>query len=323
MSVILLCTLASMSAADDFPKLELRNAHTSMTVYRPDTEGGFYRGRRFDWSGVIEHVTFNTHKIFGKWKDKHDSAGHDDITGPAEEFRTPLGYDDAKEGGTLLKVGVGTLVKPAEKEYRFTHAYAIKYAGQWKVTRSDDEIVFEQGLLTNEGYGYKYTKTLKLQAGLAGFSLRHELQNVGEKPIKTDWYNHNFYNVNADPIGPNYSLSFPFDAKAKDTQERFDELIRIEARAFRFANVLDRGTVFGTVTGAKDEAAHHAFAIYHTPTRVNLTMTADVPMSKLLLWGIKGAICPEPYIDISLRPGESKTWTLTYTITSGPRNFKW
>jgi hypothetical protein len=51
-------------------------------------------------------------------------------------------------------------------------------------------------------------------------------------------------------------------------------------------------------------------------------MKADVPMSKLMIWAIAGAICPEPFVDLNLKPGETKSWTLTYTFTTGIRKLK-
>ncbi|CAN5229433.1 hypothetical protein BH11PLA2_BH11PLA2_21490 [soil metagenome] len=322
-ALLLSWSIASAQAKTNYPKAELRNAHVRMTVYLPDATKGFYHGTRFDWSGVIADVKFNNNTLFGPWKDTHDPASHDDITGPAEEFRTPLGYDTAKVGETFLKLGVGTLIKPEEKAYRFAHKYAIKHAGQWEVAQSDDEITFKQGMLTDTGYGYKYVKTVKLLDNLSGFLIKHELNNVGTKVIVTDWYNHNFFNVNADPVGPNYTLQFPFEPKTINPVERFEEVLSFNNSAYHFTKPLDSGTIFAEIGGFKADVEHHALSLHHTPSRVNLLVQGDVPMSKLLLWGIKGAICPEPYVDINLKPGDTKTWAITYTITNGLRKVKW
>src|SRR5579883_1184498 len=67
------------------------------------------------------------HKLFGPWKDTHDPTNHDDIIGLAPEFGqvNPLGYDDAKVGGTFLKIGVGELEKPKEEKYSFATKYKV------------------------------------------------------------------------------------------------------------------------------------------------------------------------------------------------------
>jgi hypothetical protein len=40
--------------------VELKTNGLKMTVYLPDAEKGFYRGTRFDWSGVIGPVRSGT-----------------------------------------------------------------------------------------------------------------------------------------------------------------------------------------------------------------------------------------------------------------------
>src|SRR5437016_5526211 len=74
------------TAAADYPQIELKNNQLKLIVYLPDPEKGFYRGTRFDWSGVLGQVDFAGHKLFGPWKDKHDPTNYDDIIGPVEEF---------------------------------------------------------------------------------------------------------------------------------------------------------------------------------------------------------------------------------------------
>jgi hypothetical protein len=35
------------------PQTEIKNQHIQAKLYLPDSQNGFYRGTRFDWSGVI------------------------------------------------------------------------------------------------------------------------------------------------------------------------------------------------------------------------------------------------------------------------------
>ncbi len=312
----LLAVSATLSAADP-PSTRVRNAHLEMTVMTPDAKIGFYHGSRFDWSGVIRDVKYNTHTMFGKWKGTHNPANHDDITGPSEEFRIPLGYDAAKPGEIFLKLGVGTLVKPNDKPYNYATNYKIRHPGLWEITRGDDEICFAQGLLTDAGYGYKYTKTIDLLDSTAGFTIHHELKNVGTQRIVTDWYNHNFYNIDSDAIGPNYSVIFPFPITAPKPQERFAEVIALDGAALRFKSPLDKGSIYAELEGWGSDANHHAFSIHHQSSRVTMHVSGTEPVSKFLIWGMKETICPEPYIAIDLPPGETKSWTLTYKFTVG------
>jgi hypothetical protein len=111
------------------PKAELSNGTLRVKPYPPDAANGFYRATRFDWSGMIESVEYGGHKFYGRWFQGTDPAVRDfeyrgaDIiagpntaaTGPAEEFNTNnkgLGFDEAKPGGTFLKIGSGCCAVP-------------------------------------------------------------------------------------------------------------------------------------------------------------------------------------------------------------------
>ena len=84
-----LCPLRS-EAADkqeamaEYPMLQLVNGELTMRLYLPDAELGFYRGVRFDWSGIIERVTYKGHRFYAQWKKPHDPEGNDNVSGPAE-----------------------------------------------------------------------------------------------------------------------------------------------------------------------------------------------------------------------------------------------
>ena len=71
----------------DHPKTILSNGDLKAVVFLPDATNGYYRGPRFDWSGVVACATYNGHTYFGEWFRKYDPLGNDAITGPVEEFR--------------------------------------------------------------------------------------------------------------------------------------------------------------------------------------------------------------------------------------------
>ena len=105
-------SLASFLSAADFPQAEIANGGVKAKLYLPDAKTGYYQATRFDWSGVISSLEYKDHQYFGRWYEKHDPKIHDAITGPVEEFLTSLGYDEAKPGGTFIRIGVGVVRKP-------------------------------------------------------------------------------------------------------------------------------------------------------------------------------------------------------------------
>src|SRR5580704_434991 len=112
LSVLAVLLLAPLAPAAEPPQQILANKHLKLTIELPDPVHGYYRGTRFDWSGLVQRAEFAGHTVFAPWKKPpHDPTDHDDVTGTAEEFSEPLGYADAPAGGTFLKLGVGELEK--------------------------------------------------------------------------------------------------------------------------------------------------------------------------------------------------------------------
>jgi hypothetical protein len=81
---ILIFSASSIFA--QYPQTSISNGLIEANLYLPDAKNGFYRGTRFDWSGVINSLKFKDHEYFGEWYQKHDPKRHDAITGPVEAF---------------------------------------------------------------------------------------------------------------------------------------------------------------------------------------------------------------------------------------------
>jgi hypothetical protein len=322
---------ADPAAAADYPHVYLKNDKLKVKVYLPDPEKGFYRGTRFDWAGVLGEVEFAGHKVFGPWKATHDPTNHDDIIGPCEEFgmEKPLGYDEAKPGETFLKIGVGELEKPDDKPYQFHRKYKVVKPAVWKEESRKLEgdqlraIIWEtQGSLPS-GYGYSYQKVVGLDVwkGLPTLIIGHTFRNTGNKPITTDFYNHNFFNVDGDPIGPNYRLVFPFELKPRELRGRFAELVDADGKELRFKKPLDDGFVMARLAGFERRNGFEGgeFEVRHVPSGVRVRVQPDYGAAKFNIWGVKTTICPEPFKIIDgLKPGDLTVWGSTYVFEHDP-----
>jgi hypothetical protein len=224
----LVCLCISAYRLAEFPGTEISNGIVQAKLYLPDASSGYYRGTRFDWSGVIPSLEYKGHTYFGVWNaSPYDPKLHDAITGPVEEF-TPLSFDDAKAGETFVKIGVGVLVKPDDKKYSFATNYEVKNQGKWTVNKQKDRVEFTHELKDEAGYAYIYTKTLRLVKGKPELVLEHRLKNTGTKDIATSTYNHNFFMIDKEPSNQNIRIKFPFE-------------------------VTGEGKGFGTIINAKDK----------------------------------------------------------------------
>ena len=215
-SASLLLSTLCFAADPQFPAAEISNGQITAKLLLPDASKGYYRGTRFDWSGVVESLKTKDHEYFGQWFEKYDPKLHDAIMGPVEEFMTNekgLGYDEVAAGGEFIRIGVGAVRKPEEQRYERFKTYDIVDNGKWKVNKGKDWIEFTQELGDHNGYSYRYTKRISLPKGESQMVIDHRLKNTGKKAIATQQYNHNFFVLDGQPTGPDASAQFAFELK--------------------------------------------------------------------------------------------------------------
>ncbi len=306
----LLCSLR----AGDFPEAQISNRAIRAKFYLPDPERGYYRGTRFEWSGIIHSLQYEGHEYFGVWFPRYDPKLHDAITGPVEEFRTgeaSLGYAEAKPNETFVRIGVGTLRKPEEPAYRVFGTYEIVDPGKWTVKTANDRIEFVHTLKHPAGYAYKYTKIVRLEKDRAEMVIEHRLKNTGRLPIETSQYNHNFFVIDGQPTGPDAVVIFPFQAHAaRDLGDK----AQVAGKQLTYLRELRPGgeSVFTELEGFGKTAADYDFKIEHRKAGAGVHFTGDQPISKLVFWSIRTTLCPEPYISIHVAPGQETSWKIKY-----------
>lgn len=311
--------LASLSNADELneaPQVKISNGLVTAKVLIPDPEKGYYRGTRFDWSGVISSLRYKGHEYFGSWTDTAEQ--YNDIVGPAESFTANdqvLGYKAAKVGESFMRIGVGLCEKPDEEKYKWSRIYKIVDHGQWTVKQAQNWVEFTHTLSDGKGYAYRYTKRLTLTKGKAELVLSHSLTNTGEKEIKTEVFNHNFFVIDGRPSGPEFEIKFPFSLTA--TRADLKGRISIEGNTIQYPQVLKNGMNGMIGTGLKGFGAgidDNAFQIVNKTTGAGVSAKIDQPLRKLFFWTMENTICPEPYIYMQIKPGGTHTWNTEYTF---------
>ena len=73
-----------------------------------------------------------------------------------------------------------------------------------------------------------------------------------------------------------------------------------------------RESIYAILHGYGQTAADYDIRLENRIKGVGVRITADRPIAKLPYWGSLHTLCPEPYIHISVAPGETFTWTLRY-----------
>jgi hypothetical protein len=310
--VTLSCIILSIVLSFDTspPEAFISNGLINAKLYLPDAVNGYYRGARFDWSGVIYDLTYNNHHYFGKWFDHYEPTLHDAIMGPVDSFN-PIGYDEAKPGESFLRVGVGILEKPVEANYAFSTPYKILNSGSWKVRRKSSAITFVHELKT-EKYQYVYTKNVTLTKGKPELVLEHTLKNNGTTTLETEVYNHNFFVMDQQPTGPDFIVKFPFTPQGESKGKT--EKGTVDGKNIIYTDVLSKGEFFAVapLTGYGTSSSDYDLRIENMKTGAGVRIIGDKPIVKFIYWSAAATLCPEPYIKIKVDPGEEMTWNIRY-----------
>ncbi len=297
------------------PTADISNGVVRATLYLPDAKTGYYRGGRFDWSGVIARLTAQNHSYFGVWFDRYEPTLHDAITGPVEEFAA-LGYDAAKPGETFIKIGVGVLRKPNDKPYHFATPFELVQTGNWAVVQKKDHVTFTHQLTDASGYAYSYEKTVRLTPGKPQLVLEHRLKNTGQKRIETTAYDHNFLVLDQQPSGPDFVVNYPFAVHIAGPEH---PLLRVTAQELTFQKALEKGnSAYLTLQGYGPTAADYDVRVENRKTRAGVRIRGDQPLAKLAFWTNPANLSPEPFIALNIEPGQEKTWTITYDFYEVP-----
>ncbi len=314
--------------AADTPQADITNGELRVKLYLPDVRQGYYRGTRFDWSGVIAALEYKGHNYYGPWYDRIDPRAYDfqyegaeivastcsGVTGPVDEFQTnqsALGFDEAQVGGTFIKIGVGVLRKETGKYDAFKQ-YEIVDPGKWTVKTHSDSVEFTQELTDPAtGYGYNYSKTVRLVAGKPEMVLEHRLKNTGRRAIHSSVYNHNFLVLDHQPPGPDFTLTLPFPIHSPEPPKR--DLAEIRGNQVVYLQTLKNQDVVATpMLGFGDSPRDYDIRIENTRVGAGMRIRGNRPLSDLHLWSIRSILAAEPFVAMTIDPGSEFDWNVTY-----------
>jgi hypothetical protein len=317
------------------PQAEIRNGVVHAKVYLPDPVNGFYRGTRFDWSGVIGRLEYAGHTYYGPWFTKTDPAVRDftydgpdiiagpcsAITGPSEEFLSngeALGFSDAAPGGTFLKIGVGVLRKPDNAEYSIFRLYEIVDHGKWSIVPTPNSVRFTQRVFDpSTGYGYLYEKTVRLLPGQPRMMIEHTITNLGKRPIETSVYDHNFLVLDKQSIGPDFSITLPFKIRLKKPINQ--ELGKVEGNRILYRKQMEGRDLFtASIAGFGETAKDYDIKIENKRVGAGVRITGDRPLESEELWSIRSVLAVEPFIHMKIPTGQKFSWRYTYVYYTIP-----
>ena len=335
----------------------------SVVVYLPhgihSDERTYYYSSRFDHGSMVGSILRTTrdgktHELYGTdmWRTPHNSNWPESGVGLASEFGVGddgsfcnyrcgwgtrnditngvLGYQEAKNGESFLKIGVGELVKgtcptcDSSEDYKFNSPYMFAKPPDWKMAAAtDNSVTLEHKAILHEN-GYK----LKKEIALAGeiLTVTSTLTNLGSQPFSTAWYSHNFFTCDSIPLGPGYSVDLNLKGARDDIYDEpstwswstpLQDYAKVDATDPNAVHIeMKRALESGTRIKAEfvdDGSTNGEFKINACGVSIESSIpqveTGGVPMYAYNLYIERGTVSPEPQILIHLEPGKSLTWT--------------
>ncbi len=293
------------------PSIVLRNDSLKVVIYLPQAKNGFYRGSRFDWSGMIGRVTYKNHTFYRHWDFwPHNAENPEHAIGPAEEFDigNAQEFDKTPVDSAFTKIGVGKLIKKSEhKNYFFNTPYTFALQPPWAILACSTAIVFKQSIPVCKGHvSYNYSKKITLINN--SITIHHELKNTSTDTLKSEQFSHNITIIDDDSIGPIYRVLLGFTPTiTEELKKACGDLNALSGDTVLFLRKFGgnaSGLPFGSPV-VKDPKNYAT--VINSRTKGAVTIGASGTLAKFDLWS-RTAICPEPFVPLVVPPGKTVQW---------------
>lgn len=313
-------------AATETAPICLASRRLSVEIAWPGTA---YSGTRFDWTGFVTQVTLDDLHTFCVPESLVPGQGTGGI-GICNEYGIDIGtgYAEAGEKDLFPKFGIGLLEHGPKAEYSFWDHRAIVEPFPIEISQTETSATFTVGPVECRGYAARLVKTLTVMDNR--LEIAYRMENTGSKPIHTNEYVHNFIGINNQPLGPEYTVKFPYPV-------RFEKFSPPARGWLKFVPGFVREKLMQPHAAKMTEpleVANDRISIKHTPespfycrmTGFGQTdqpqwelrrLSGDVSMReyddftpcRVAMWGTTHVISVEVFIDIDLQPGQSLSWT--------------
>jgi hypothetical protein len=226
---------------------------------------------------------------------------------------TPPGFAEAKIGEGHLKIGVGVLKKEAES-YNFWPPHPVLKLPKTEVKWRESSAEFRQecalGKSPDESsYAYDLRADLRLQD--SSIVVDWSLKNTGRKPLETIHYTHNCVIFPGHNCGPGYVITLPYAPMCKG-EEAKKKLWKVEGGALTFLDKISGLDI--EINTPPDDASANEVTVSHEKDPRSVKFTVTLPSKWVALHCASFYVCPEQFVEIKLKPGETQKWTRTYTF---------
>jgi hypothetical protein len=314
---------------NDGSPIIIRSNHLTAEIAAP---GAVYNRTRFDWTGFITQVTLDASHTFCGPEDQDPAVGTGGI-GICNEFgiEKAIGYEDALPGQEFPKLGIGLLIRPDANPYNFFRPYEIARRFPIRVEAAPQQVRFIVDPLDCRGYAVRETKIIRVDENF--LQIDYLLENTGSRPITTHEYCHNFIAINRQPLGPNYSLRFPYPVRFEEIHETYrgflppllrritpgfilknlvkrqlsQDVLQVSGQQIRWKNTPEK-SFYARPLGFS-QTGQPQWEIIYEPGGVGLREYDSFAPERVAIWGTGSVVSAEIFNPIDLPPGQSQSWT--------------
>ncbi|MAX23107.1 MAG: hypothetical protein CMJ19_01270 [Phycisphaeraceae bacterium] len=255
---------------------------------------------RFDRSAAITKVTCHGKQLINRW-------------GMPDEFGQigigVLGFDDAKIGESFIKPGVGVLQMIDSGSYKSGTAFPVKAWIRTTVSQSQNQVTVTQNSPVIRGYAYQLTKHYTITPDDGKIQIQYQLTNTGKRDWAIEHYNHNFFTLDNQPLGPDWMihLEYPIPSIPQSwmVMQGNELKIRMIPKSYGFLQVNERLT-----------AQQANLRIKHRENNMSIDMQGDSPAYRMAWFFSPDSLCPERFHLIKCKPDESQSWSLAYQFSA-------
>ncbi len=290
--------------------IKLQNENLRVKI---ETPGEKYKGSRFDWNGTVTSLRYQGIEVLGQEKKifhrNHKYFGR----GLHNEFgmRDCIGYEECEVGEWFPKIGTGWLKKDSNP-YFFCTQYEIDPIRFKNEEISDTKAQFTCISGIRNGYGYEYTKEISLNKD--SLEILYKIDNVGTKTIATTEYVHNFLNPAHRKLDLGMSLSFSWalDPYTFSDKVNSEDIFNFDDNTIYVEHKPQKEFFLGGILNNKEYDAW--WKLYDAQSGMAVSENVSFTPDNCDIWGHSHCISPELFLRFSIEPGDSYSWTRTYTF---------
>ena len=237
---------------------------------------------RFDSAGFIIQVVLDGRHRFCTSEPTNLSHPCSGGVGLCAEFKADQLAREAAIGEPFLKPGVGIITKTSEDDYLFYKPYSPERV-RVRLSQGTNMLLMKSEPQSAGGYALRSERRVAVEG--TALSVRTTLENVGDKAIMLDEYNHNFVTLDQLPLGPGYRLEFRgVPAQMAPLSPEKNGTFSVEGATYSFSAYNPRAAMVHLDLSNRDAAAPFSWRLSHADMPAAVSEQVSFSPAAVAVW---------------------------------------